>query len=198
MTRLFLIGGGASLRGFDFTGLRNERVWAINTAFLDCPWAELVYWTDPWVYERNQAAFDAFPGRKVLGLDRTRKPRLEFERSDIERLYFSGLEGFDERPGHCRHGNNSGYALLHKAIQANEPRIYLLGYDMRADEKRSNYHNRNQRVIRDEVFARQMCRYFPGLVEPARARGVEIMNLSPQTRLTLWPVGSFADLVGLV
>ena len=44
--RCFIIGGGPSLKGFDFERLRGERVIAINKAFYDVPFADIVFGMD--------------------------------------------------------------------------------------------------------------------------------------------------------
>ena len=44
--RCFIVGGGPSLKGFDFERLRGERVIAINKAFYDVPFADIVFAMD--------------------------------------------------------------------------------------------------------------------------------------------------------
>src|SRR6185369_15005299 len=43
---VFIVGGGPSLKSFDFDLLRGRHVLAINAAGYDVPWADLLYFQD--------------------------------------------------------------------------------------------------------------------------------------------------------
>jgi len=64
----FIIGGGPSLKGFDFESLRGKgRVIAINRAYEHVPFADVHFFMDNRYYKRVQgeAAWQTFRGRKV-------------------------------------------------------------------------------------------------------------------------------------
>mgnify|MGYP002682074433 CR=1 FL=1 len=72
--RCFIVGGGPSLKGFDFGRLRGERVIAINRAFEACPTADIMFAMDPRLYDwitsgqlgdEARARFDSFAGIKA-------------------------------------------------------------------------------------------------------------------------------------
>ena len=200
MKPLFIVGGGPSLDDFNFSELRDQRVWAVNSAVVDCPFAELVYWGDLRVYQKSREAFNNFKGKKLLGMfeykyAQAKKGKTLFDEhpSGTEFYILTGYGGFEEREGFGRSGNLSGYTALHRAIQMGITPIALLGYDMRSTRDHSNYHNRNPRIIRDEMYQSKLMHYWSGLVQPAETRGISIYNLCPDSRLDYWPKMSFTQ-----
>jgi hypothetical protein len=107
----------------------------------------------------------------------------------------TGIDGFDALPGNVRGGNNSGYALLHYAIQTREPVIALLGFDMQADGQGSNYHDRNPRVITDFSYQSKMLPYFSALVNPAISRLCTIYNCNPTSKIECFSKVGFSELL---
>jgi len=145
--RCFIVGGGPSLKGFDFERLRGERVIAVNKAFLDVPFADIVFGMDRSFLdlimtgrlgENYRQAFESFGGVKLwLDLSNYSYPpgvysvpsagEIGWTKSLYEGLY---------------NGRNSGYGALNLAMVLGADPIYLLGYDCSkgpAGEK--NYHD---------------------------------------------------------
>lgn len=59
---VFLIGGGPSLRCFDFGRLLGRHCLAINEAFVDAPWADLLFFRDHEWFARNETALTGWRG----------------------------------------------------------------------------------------------------------------------------------------
>ncbi len=128
----FIIGGGPSLRGFDFERLRGHgRVIAINRAYEFIPWADLLFFMDYqfWQFEHapeRLPLWEAFQAPKaflnIMGRDLTDCYNIRaVDRSGVSLSHKKGLY----------HGNNSGYGALQLALALGCRPIYLLGYDMR-------------------------------------------------------------------
>jgi len=145
--RCFIVGGGPSLRGFDFGRLRGERVIAVNKAFLDVPFADVMFAMDRPLLdlittgklgEDYRRAFASFCGVKLwLDLSNYSYP------AGVYSIPSTGEAGWTKslKEGLC-HGQNSGYGALNLALVLGADPIYLLGYDCSkgpAGEK--NYHN---------------------------------------------------------
>lgn len=147
--RCFVIGGGPSLQGFDFNRLESERVIAINRAYLDCPFADLMFFMDKnrfykWVMEGKMGdaakkAFVNFKGLKVFIY-------MNHEIPDVLYVPRAGRAGIPTSlQDGIHHGTNSGYGALQIAILLGANPIYLLGFDFyhEIDEKGkevANYH----------------------------------------------------------
>ena len=157
--RCFIVGGGPSLKAFDFGRLRGERVIAINKAFIDVPFADIMFAMDrplldlittgkidedyrtknPGGPARDyRQAFASFWGVKLwLDLSNYSYP------AGVYSIPSAGDIGWTRslREG-LYHGQNSGYGALNLALVLGADPIYLLGYDCStgpAGEK--NYHN---------------------------------------------------------
>ena len=124
--KVWIIGGGPSLRGFDFYKLRNKTVIAVNESFLSIPWAHAVVSIDRLWIDQRIKALNKFAGIKYLaarkGVDLPRIDGLSY------RLTLRTEPGLSEqRP--VVHGRTSGYAALNLATLLGYRQINLLGFD---------------------------------------------------------------------
>lgn len=126
MNDVFVIGGGPSLRGFNFTRLKGRQVIACNLAFEFVPWALAVCFWDPQFFQTYQKELLRFDGWKVThkGVtgDAVNNPKNKIVELDANTY------------GNV---NNTGHFALGLATEMECDHIYLLGYDMTApaDEK---------------------------------------------------------------
>lgn len=191
----FLLGGGPSLLGFDASVLRGRRVIAINNSYLLAPWADVLYYADRswWLAHRDEWIDQAGvrqPGARALF---TGKYRVSIGTSEdcTNRLRSTGASGLESNPSCLKHGSNSGYQCIGLAAHFGVSRIVLLGYDMRVDGARTHWHpghpnhtpDRQQRSL-EHVFLPR----FASLVAPLAAAGIEVLNATPRSALTCWPI----------
>ncbi len=158
---VFIVGGGPSLRGFDFNLLQNRHVLAINEAYIDIPWAEVLFFRDCEWFER------ARPDLIFGGLMVTTSPRAKEECSLINLVELNTPQMPRARTG--------GHNAVSLALTMEAKRIVLLGFDWNPDG--GNYHNRHPN---------QGLRYRGGLLdswktyrERAEREGKEILNATP-------------------
>ena len=59
----------------------------------------------------------------------------------IHVLTNTGQRGLELDPSGLRHGSNAGYQAINLAVHLGAKRIVLLGYDMKVDGNRTNWHN---------------------------------------------------------
>jgi hypothetical protein len=175
---IYLIGGGPSLKGFDFNKLKGKKTIAINKAFLHVPFADVLYWTDTRVYQWYSKQIDAFSGLKV-----TNKPNPI--KSDIINLLNTGKTGLETKNNGLRHGNNSGYAAINLAYHLGASKIILLGYDMGNVKNRTHWHDGyNIPKSKDNLYQTSMLPNFDTLVEPLKKKNVEILNANLNSNIT--------------
>lgn len=208
-----ILGGGPSLAQSDVNALRGRiRVVAINNAYWLAPWADVLYFCDEvwwlWHYggietrsvsgkateirHKGDARYRAFTGLKVaLENAGTWRP----EREPAVKV----LQNYEDRPGLCEirdgvhTGRSSGYQAINLAAHLGAARILLLGFDMRAVAGRTHWHMAHQRPTAPEDFANVMLPRFASLVEPARARGMEIVNCTPGSTIECFPRASLHE-----
>lgn len=183
---IYLVGGGPSLKGFDFNKLKGKKVIAINKAFVHIPFADVMYWTDNRFYNWFKAKIHEFKGMKV-----TNKPKPVAD--DIINLRDSGRTGLDLDKSSLRHGNNSGYAAINLAVHLGAKKIVLLGYDMGLQGNKSHWHDGYATPANRKVYQNSMMPHFNTLVEPLRNLGIEIWNANPTSNLKCFPKCSLED-----
>lgn len=174
---IYLIGGGPSLKGFDFERLRGKVCIAINKAFLHVPFAQVAYWTDTRVYHWYRKQIGDFVGLKV-----TNKPR-PIEQGIIN-LLDTGKTGLELNNNALRHGNNSGYAAINLAYHLGAKKIVLLGFDMGLDGRKTHWHEGyNIPTPRSNLYESSMLPNFETLVEPLKKQGISIINANPKSAI---------------
>ena len=127
--RVFIIGGGSSLKGFDFKRLENEFTIACNVAFIDIKPTILV-WIDGNFYEKYKNQIDKLDCLKFANIDSW---RMNFK-EDIQ-LYkpveeFYGKEGLEKGIYVGKVASSlTGIAAISIAVALGYEPIYLLGFD---------------------------------------------------------------------
>lgn len=195
--RCFIIGGGESLKDFDFSKLKNELVIGVNRAYekIDCT---VMFAMDRTLYEwittgalgqetkKKFGAFKGFPvwldsagydypsGIFVLG----KLPNSKFNYS-----MKNGISG----------GTNSGFGALNLAACLGANPIYLLGFDMKGKNgKQAWWHNGYPEKQGDEVYKTYISDFKKAASE-LKEKGVQVVNLNPESELKCFDFGEFKD-----
>jgi hypothetical protein len=202
--RCFLLGGGPSLRTFNFDLLKNEMVIGINKAFLKFS-SQINYIMDQKLYDyltlqcngdvrrkQIQEAWNNYIGVKLffhsaINLERDdvifirRKVKRELS-SDIQEGIFGG--------------SNSGFGALMLAIALGCNPIYLLGFDMKIDEHggedkmthwHEGYYNQVPSVFKQKL--KQFSTVFEEFAPKIAEAGFNVINLNLDSGLECFPKG---------
>jgi hypothetical protein len=196
--RCFIIGGGPSLRGFDFAQLKGEKIIVINRAFEVCPFADIMFSMDNRFYNwliRGQLPgslekFMAFKGLKIW---------LEVSNNSYHHgiYYVVGLptDGFPHSlKAGIYHGNHSGYGALQLALVLGADPIYLLGYDMKHQGKATHFHS----GYPSRQGAHTLLSFKSGLERLApmiRKAGRKVINLNPDSALKCFEFGNLNEVL---
>ncbi len=167
--------------------VRNIPTIVINDTFRLAPWAALLYAADGAWWRANQDAH-AFAGQRVT---------VDFV-PGVEHLQNTGSTGYDPRPGCIRTGSNSGYQGVHVAAQAGAARILLCGFDMRASARAHWFGPHRNGLVNTtaETYGRYIRR-FDTLRPALEALGIQVLNCTPGSALTAFPMARLEDaLVG--
>lgn len=152
MDDIYLIGGGASLKEFDFNRLRYKHCIAINKSISDVPWADYFITIDYTI--RSKIDLRSIKTTKIFvvnyskgtikdvdGLIKDIKFNITYDLSDYDLILKSrAIDRFGFTFNDFRDGANSGYCALQFAIIMGYTNIHLLGYDLRCSEQ-THYHD---------------------------------------------------------
>jgi hypothetical protein len=99
-------------------------------------------------------------------------------------LQNTGILGLEEAPTGLRTGKNSGYQAINLAYHLGAARVVLVGYDMRPDAKgRHHWFGSHPYPTLDPPYP-ALLEYFGTIAGPLAARGVEVLNATPDSALS--------------
>lgn len=185
----FLIGGGASLKGFDFSLLKGQHTIGINHAFrLGKEIIEICFFGDATFLHHAIREMNSFGGRVV-----TCAPTLQaFQVNWLEKVNREDQGLHREALGW---NLNSGAAAINLAILLGATTIYLLGFDCQLNDSRSHWHDKAKVITEEASFQRFMRGFANVKSDLYKFPDVKIFNVSDGTsRLDIFPMISFAEL----
>jgi hypothetical protein len=181
----FILGGGPSLRGFDWSKFEGRNTIGCNSAYILGPRvAKLCLFSDNDWFEKNEDGLMAYSfagGRCVTHCEYV--PRDLHWVSCLERQMKFFL---DDGTIYHGYGGNSGSAALHLALLMGARRVFLFGFDGALGQHgESNWHDRaiespNAKVYIKfntawDVISTEYRKVFPG---------TEIYNCNPNSAIT--------------
>ena len=100
-----------------------------------------------------------------------------------------GAEGMPPKNDGVTNGRNSGFQALQMAVWMGASRILLLGFDMKIKDGRAHWHKEHPLPTPGNVFG-SMIAAFNGIAPELKRRGVEVINCTPDSALTVFPYKS--------
>lgn len=198
----FVVGGGPSLRGFDFERLNGKgRIIAVNKSFLAVPFADIMFAMDTdfyaWLVDGDlgtgpKAAFQEFKGIKIW-LDNhnynfKHKDIFFVHRSRIPEMARSWEKGIFT-------GNNSGVGALMLAVALGCNPIYLLGYDASHSGGRSHFHSGYKDRPQRPAVARAFAKHFEKVAKQIKFNGFKVINMNSRSNIRCFPFGKIEDVL---
>ena len=196
--RCFIIGGGESLKGFDFSKLRNELVIGVNRAYekVDCT---INYAMDHNLYrwitggELGQEAkkkFEDFKGIPIwLDSAGYNYPKGIFILNKLSHH----KKSYAMKDG-LKSGTNAGFGALSLAVCLGANPIYLLGFDMCGKEgKQAWWHDGYPEDQIDSVY-KSFIYDFRSVESELREKGIQVINLNSESSLKCFEFGKFEDI----
>jgi len=174
------LGGGPSLTREDVEACRGKAtVLAINDAYRLAPWADVLYGADSkwWGWHKGVSSFAGL--KFSLQPDAGQWPGVQVLRN-------TGEGGLELDPSGLRTGRNSGYQAINLAVHLGATRVLLLGYDMGPGPKGETHWFGDHPDRNVSPYTTFLAR-FEAIVEPLRQLGVEVINCSRRTALTVFP-----------
>lgn len=180
---VLIIGGGPSLQKFDWSLLKKENTVGCNTAFVHgpeickvCLFGDFRWWQK---YQSELSKY-ADQGGTVF----TNSPQL-FP-TKIPWLWTMGREAHGLHEKSLGWNGNTGASAINLAILLGAKRIFLLGFDMKHLNGRSNWHDRilDKRLVRPTVYS-MFCKQYKWVVSDWRKKfsHVGIWNVTSDSGL---------------
>lgn len=153
--KVFIIGGGPSVKTQNLQPLIHENVICLNTAYELFSNPVALYWADEnWAakhfdkLEQHQCKL-RFHSKFHVSDQYLKKDELAFANATI--LKRTGDYGIDFNID-CVRGNNSGAQILNLLLNIKVKEIVLLGYDMKLSNGKSHWHGGHGLPIRPDVY----------------------------------------------
>jgi hypothetical protein len=212
----FVVGGGPSLSGFDFSQLNGYDTIAVNKAveyiqnptyFITTDYSYFIKATLPIERIRQKCQYTYFIANMTPKYMQYKDGMVMDTRSNMvyRNLYkYSGViesnqqEGFGSDVKDFRHGSNSGHCGIQLALLAGYKKIYLLGFDLTTNAQ-THFHQ-SYRQQDQESFKKRVGGYAQTLLRSlTEYKGSQqIINLSSQSILNDSPhikTQSFAEVL---
>lgn len=192
-----IVGGGPSLRGFDFNRLRDRfTVLAVNASMFDIPFAAAGFSIDnrairEWWLRLRLLEFDqyyAVPDNKLKISHPAPTTKMHFVRR------YQGTE-FTISSDRITAGGTSGFGALHLAFLKGAQRIVLFGYDYGAAAS-VWHHNESHYTFRqnqNDLLWDEWAQNFNRASAILKKHKVEVINASPESRITAFPKCSIEE-----
>jgi hypothetical protein len=175
---VYIIGGGASLKGFNFSRLAGKKVIALNKAYQYYENCDVLYWTDSRFYVWYKKEIDRLSCLKFTPARHNKDLA-----PDVSIVRISGERKMDfENNNMISSGNNSGFGAIGLAYKLGARKIFLLGYDMGFTNGQSHFHDGYDLVKAKEHIYKTMLKTFVDNSEVIK-KYVEIYNVNPQSEL---------------
>jgi len=198
---VYIVGGGTSLRGFDFSLLDKKQHIAVNAAMYDCHNAQIGFFADKRFYNDFGMSLWNFrnpkgdPYNKNDGIiyttfegandDSWSDSRTVIIDSENESIFSKKILGSF---------SNSGLMAINLAYLLGARKIYLLGFDCSNTGEHDRYHTRYKRKISEDSYAK-MIKDFKELSSyiNKNVKDLEITNISENSLLNVFPRIPYKD-----
>ena len=181
------IGGGPSLRGFDFSVLRGRNTIGCNDAFrLGADIVKVLAFGDNGWWHRNKFEIEEkFKGHMV-----TSAPGLF--RIQIRNCLRMVREKDGYHTGHSLGWNYStGAMAINFAGSLGAKRIFLLGYDLMQRQGRFHWHDHGRRKVEEASYTRFLQGFYK--LKKNMPSDIRVINVTDGSKLTAFEVMSFED-----
>lgn len=201
--KCFVIGGGSSLKDFDWSVLKDKDTVVANMAIFSVPDPKYFVTVDYTFYTKlkpeQKDQFNEIKTSKIFIADMSPGTPLVETDGKIQDVRFNliynlenfnvvvkavGKEGFGYTLGDFRTGVNSGYCALQAAIALGYQEIYLLGFDLNVS---AQTHFHNQYGTNLDTFRERLDKYYTyfetGLKQLRTDNKVNVWSCNPDSRL---------------
>lgn len=187
---VFCLASGPSLTPEIGDRLIERTLCVVNSSWRFAPYADMLFFTDSGWYEPRRAIVRKFPGL-VVSMSRTAKRELP---DKVLRVQGEGDPAFPVAsfpPAGApviRQGRSSGHSAVSALVAMSAATVVLVGFDMRMVDGREHCHSEYSGARDLDIYAREFVPGFAGWNAAALARGTRILNATPGSAVTEFPL----------
>ena len=185
---VYILGGGPSLNDTNLDLIHDRHVIGVNNAYLHGSWVDICWFGDCRWYQWHKEGLRDYPGLVV-----TCCTTLAGSTKRVKVVTRGDPRGIDRRPDRVSWNRNSGASAINFAYHLGAKRIVLLGYDMRRVNDRTNWHEDHPCPQKNPYP--MFLKVFPEIKRDADKLGLEILNATPDSALTVFPMVDFEEVV---
>lgn len=189
---VFIIGGGSSLKGFDFTPIKGKRVIGCNDAYQLGNWVSVCYFGDRSWFDIHQNGRVMYPEGERVGLSGFTSMIISCCAIKVEAKWLYSVERDSLRHvnknGRVGWYGSTGASAICLAVAMGAKRIVLLGYDMKlSKEGQNNWHANLVNEPNADVFPRFQKQFEKLAFDLKRDYPqVEVLNAGPDSDLSVF------------
>ena len=176
------------------SSLHGKHVIASNLSYQLGNWIPVMYFCDKGFYLTNRELLLGFHNLKVT--DVSLPIRYANDHVNIKKMRRDNRAGISKDRDCICWNRNSGGGAINLAVHFGVKRILLLGYDMKSQKNgqpRWHVGQRNYSVATGDRTYERFLRMYPFIARHAKERGVEILNVTDDSALDVFPKVSLKD-----
>lgn len=187
---VLIVGGGASLAGFDLERLRGlGHVLAVKGSMFDIPWATAGFGLDlprylEWAHKLGDLPYPvywAFPD------DNPPHPKVANAHIPDNVVPLRRVRGdkLADTPEYVYNGGTSGFGALNLAVLKRARQICLFGFDFKQTTGEWHYNRKHYGAnrVQNPIRWREWSKRFALVAEELRYMGIDVLNASPDSAL---------------
>ena len=182
--------------------IHDKHVIGINAAYVLGDWLDMVFFGDVKFYLMNRFRLAEFGRLKVSSHPKVNTPQYRDDKIKYLSRDKNHVKGISPHNDKVSWNGNSGAAAISLAAHTGVKRIYLLGFDMALNEEKQQQHWHNHYVKQNNgrvaakrlPFARHLLG-FPIIATDAKARGIEIINVNPNSNINEFEKVNLKDVI---
>ena len=180
---VFIIGGGSSLKNFDWNLLREECTIGCNSAFtLGVEICKICIFGDPKWFRKFQGELQNYKGAVFTNAGELRNTRINWLWTMPRKAKGLGTTALGWN-------KNTGAAAINLALILGAQRVFLLGFDMHLSrEGKPNWHNKLISKPRKDVYEKFIEAFTIVSIDLKKIfPGREIINITDDSDLDVFP-----------
>lgn len=186
---VFILGGGPSINAVDFSLIKDKHIVGVNDAFKLGNWVDVCWFGDERWYQWNKEKLRHYQGI-LFGC-----PPNSHKIVKVINVLRSDICGISPSPDRIYWNKSSGGSAINLAYHLGATKIVLLGYDMHVVDDRHNWHSNHKHIPRNDIYERRFIPPFEKIAQDADRIGLEIINATPNSALTVFPHKRLEDLI---
>jgi hypothetical protein len=192
--RCIIAASGPSLTEDVAALCRGERVIAVNDAYRLLPYADVLYACDSAWWDLHRSGPIGWVGERWTshGLSPKNDKRAIADSLGLHVIAGEDRPGFSRDPARIHYASNSGFQAVNLAILFGADPIILVGFDMRAVDRKSHFFGEHKAPLRGNAQFGQWCAKFAKAAEML-GNSPRIVNCTPQSALTCFPMMPLPD-----